>query len=136
MIFAMFYVFLVSDSWLISPIAKKVYFVSALLTIYVIGLLSAIIAATFFAEGTLVQSPLLASVLKMLLFPGVLGTAALWIGMLYFWYQHHPSQSTTKPLWAAALWLLGPVGALLYFKLVYLRSPLLIHPPKQLAASA
>jgi hypothetical protein len=136
MIFRMYYVFLVSDSWLISRIAKKVYVVSALLTLYVVCLLSTILLATIFAEGTLVQSPLLASVLKVLLLPGVFGTALLWIGMIYFWYQHHPNDGMSKPLWAAALWIFGPVGALLYFKLVYLRSPILNDPLKQAAATA
>jgi hypothetical protein len=131
----MLYGLVVSDSWLVSLIAKRIYVAAALLTVLLRGFMLAVIFATAAARGTLQQAILLAFVLKALMLPGVLGAAVLWIGMLYFWFRHHPGEGMSKPLWAAELWLLGPVGALFYFLIVYLRSRAVLAVPKRQATA-
>jgi hypothetical protein len=132
----MYQTYVVSESWLISPTAKKVYVASAVLTVFFFGVLMTIVFAAALAGGTLAQAPLLASVLKALLFISLMGTALLWIGMWYFWYRFHPGSDMSKALWAAIILVSGPVGALLYFLAVYLRSPEVRERAKAQAATA
>lgn len=132
----MFLALHITDSWLTSPVARRIYFVSAILTIFLVGMVLAIVLGAFAAGGTLESSPVLELILRTLLFPGVLGAAVLWIAMWYFWSRHHSGENTAKVPWAIIIWLLGPIGALLYFKFFYLRSPLVRTAPKQQAASA
>ncbi len=122
MIAAMYHVFCVSDNWLVSTLAKKVYVASALLTVFFFGLLFAIVFGATTAGGTLAQVPLLASLLKAMLLIGILGAALLWTGMWYFWFRFHPSEGMSKALWAAAFIVMASLGSLLYFVFVYLRS--------------
>jgi hypothetical protein len=119
----MYQTYIVSDSWLISPMAKKVYLAAAVLTIFFFGLITTIAFAAGLAGGTLAQSPMLASALKTVLFLSIVGAALLWMGMWYFWYRFHPGSDMSKTLWAALLLVFGPIGALFYFLFVYLRSP-------------
>ena len=119
----MYYVFYVSDSWLVSAVAKKVYLAACVLTVFFFGLLMAIVAGAAAAGGDLEQSPILAALLKGLLFFGIVGAALLWTGMWYFWFRFHPSDGMSKALWAAAFIVLASFGSLLYFLFVYLRSP-------------
>jgi hypothetical protein len=132
----MYHTYIVSDTWLVSATAKKVYIAAALLTVLFFGLLIAILAATVFAGGSLAQSPWLSSVLKALLFICILGTALLDVSMWYFWYRFHPSDGMSKALWAGLFIISGPIGALLYFVAVYLRSPEVGSVAKAQAASA
>lgn len=126
----MFFAVQLTDTWLISATAKRIYIASALLTVFFLGVLLAISFGSFAAGGSLRQSPTAVLLLKLMLFPGILGTAVLWVAMWYYLLLFHPPDSTAKPLWAAALWLLGPVGSLLYFAFHYLRSPLLQTTPR------
>jgi hypothetical protein len=126
----------VSDSWLVSATAKKVYVAAAALTVFFFGLLFTITFASLLAGGSLAQAPLVASALKTLLFVCILGTALLWIAMWYFWYRFHPSEKMSKALWAGLLLISGPIGALAYFLAVYLRSPEVRSNAKAQAATA
>ncbi len=132
----MYQTYIVSDSWLISPTAKKMYVAGAVLTIIFLGLLTTIVFATALAGGTLAESPVLASALKTLLFMSILGAALLWMGMWYFWYRFHKGSDMNKALWAALILVSGPIGALLYFLIVYLRSPEIRSSAKAQVATA
>jgi|SRR4051812_2343408 hypothetical protein len=120
----MFFAVQLPDNWLVSAAARRVYIVSAVLSLFCFGLLFAIELGASVAGGTLERSPLLSLTLKLFLVPGAVGNATILIGMQYFWFRCHPSESTSKVPWVAVLWGFPFVGPLLYFFMFYLRSPL------------
>jgi hypothetical protein len=131
-----FYALHVSESWLISTTAKRVYVAAALLTVFFFALLLTIIFVAIAEAGSLPQLPLLAVFLRGLLFLGVLGNAVLWVGMWYFWFRYHPNDGMSKALWAGLFLILGSIGSLIYFLLVYLRAPEVRASANQESATA
>ena len=67
-------------------------------------------------------SPYAALVTRLLLWPGVLGTALLSIAMWYFWFGFDHSGWLKKALWFLPLYFFLPVGPALYYFLVYRRN--------------
>jgi hypothetical protein len=121
---AMFYRLYINPSWIVSPFAKKVYSVSALVALFCwIGVLVPATVAIAVAGNTLYDSPLLVLTLETVMFIGVLGAATVWAGMWYFWFKFHDGNTVSSALWFIALVLLGPVASLTYFAVVYRRSP-------------
>lgn len=86
------------------------------------------------AGATLLDFPLLKLLLFVLMFPGILGMATVWVAMWFFWWQFHPAETVGKGLWLLVL-LLGPVGALFYLAFVYRRSALLQQEGKEPATA-
>ena len=119
----------ITKSWIVSLAARRTYFVCALAAFSLIGVLmasrSALQAsgATSFAAS---QATLL--VLKILLWPGIVGGALLCIAMWYFWFTFDDSGWLKKALWALPLYLLVPIGPAFYYFLVYRRNPIVSNP--------
>jgi hypothetical protein len=114
----------ITRDWLTSDTARAVFLVSAVFSaFFFIGVLGlgVAFATSSLGEGTLLHSPSVTTVIWLLLFPGVLGTAIIWVAMWYFWFIFHPAERISSSLWFVVLWL-GPPGALVYFFCVYLRS--------------
>jgi hypothetical protein len=65
--------------------------------------------------------PLVLSVIRALLMPGILGSATLAIAMWYFWFGFDSSSWGKKAFWFLPLYFLLPIGPVLYFFFVYLR---------------
>ena len=74
----------ISRNWLFSPVAKQVYFACAVLDLGFIGTRIAILAAMA-AAGVTVLPFGVAILLKLLLYPEIVGTAVLFVGMSYCW---------------------------------------------------
>ncbi len=136
MMASVFFAVQLSESWLVSAAARRVYVASAALSVFLAGMICTRQLGAFAAGGTLVESPALATALWALIFPGVLGTAVLWVAMWYFCLRCHQNNGVGRGIWMIVLWLLGPIGAFVYFLAVYLRSPLVRSRAKQLAATA
>jgi hypothetical protein len=132
----MFFTVQITDNWLISARAKRVYITSALLTVVYFGLLIAIELGATLGGGSLQHSHFVVIFLKILLIPCVLGMAVMYVGMSYFWIRCHGNERTSKVPWLPILLGLGPIGSLLYFAFFYLHSPLVRPASKQQAATA
>lgn len=59
--------------------------------------------------------------LEILLLPFIVGSALLWVAMLYFWFGFDQSPWVARSCWFVALYFLFPFGPALYCFLVYRR---------------
>jgi hypothetical protein len=104
----------ISKEWIVSLRARRVYRVSAALSI-------ALFSAILFVGGI----PLaIAPLVKLLLFAGVLGAAITLVGMEFFLFRFDDSHPLKQVVWFL-LMLLPLLGAPLYCLLVYSRSNVL-----------
>ncbi len=111
----------ITRSWMLSRTARNIYFSCALLTV---GLLGTIFATRLAMSVTGVTglTPQARALVRALLFPETLGSAVLWISMWYFWFGFDSSNYITKALCFALLFLLAPLGTLIYYVAVYRRT--------------
>src|SRR5580698_9503370 len=99
----------ISRSWLFSLTARRIYFVSALLTLALIVTLFGLRVAMA-AAGTRSFIPTAASVARTLLYPEVTGTAVLWVAMSYFWFGYDRSHYLKRAIWFLLLFFVAPFG--------------------------
>jgi hypothetical protein len=103
-----------SKEWIVSPTARRVYRVAAVVSLTLYVSLAALI----------VYGPILA--LQQLLFVGVLATAINATGMEFFLFRFDDSVAWKQILWFCAL-IFIPVGPALYCFLVYSRSRVVLN---------
>ena len=121
----------ISKGWMASHTARRVYFVCAFSLIY---LFASVFAVALFAVRFRFASDVL---LEILIWPGVIGTAILWVAMWYFWFSFDSSSWGKKAVWCFLLYLFAPYAQPLYYLLVYRRSALVksgatdLQPPVQ-----
>jgi hypothetical protein len=106
----------ISRDWLFSRLAQRIYLACALLDLALIGTRIGIVTAMS-AAGVRILPPGLASLLKLLLFPEVLGTAVLLVGMSYCWLGINASYKK-KLLWILFLGLF-PITMPIYYFSIY-----------------
>ncbi len=112
----MLYRLYLPTEWMLSPTARRVYMASSIATLLLFGtFLGSILAISAADQSFADLDPLVAAMLRVFLFIGMLGAAVLWIGMLYYWFNYHPSGA------ALIFLLLGPPAALIYHFVVYRR---------------
>ena len=113
----------ITKNWIVSPTARSVYLVCALLSFALFGALFAISAAMAFSGvRSLAPFPVVLHIAKALLLPGIVGTATLTVAMWYFWFSFDNSSWVRKTFWFLPLYLLPPIGPPLYYFFVYRRS--------------
>jgi hypothetical protein len=86
------------------------------------ALIAILLAMGFSGVNSLSAFPLALSIARVVLFPGVFGSATLSIGMWYFWFNFDKSSWASKAFWFLPLYLLLPIGPALYCFFVYLRN--------------
>jgi len=69
------------------------------------------------------------SVVKVILFPEILGAAVLWVAMWYFWFGFDRSHYLLRALSFILLFFFGPLGASIYYFATYRRSVLTAPSP-------
>jgi hypothetical protein len=113
----------ITKAWIVSHSARRLYFVCALGAFSFFGGFIALRAAMG-ASGVaaLDISPVAALLVRVLLFPAILGTALLSVAMWYFWFAFDNSGWLLKALWFLPLYLLVPVGPVCYYFFVYRRN--------------
>lgn len=112
----------ITKGWILSRLGSRVYLVCALLAIALFGILFAAFAAvTVSGVRSLTDVPLAASLVRVLVFPGVCGTAIVSIAMWYFWFSFDRSSWARKAFWFLPLYLLLPIGPALHYFFVYRR---------------
>ncbi len=111
----------ISRNWIFSLTARRVYLTCAVLTLALIATSVGVhMAMTVARAGAL--TPAAAALVKVLLYPEILGAALLWIAMWYFWFGFDPSHYLKKALWFMLLAFLAPFGTVIYYFVVYRRS--------------
>jgi len=113
----------ITKGWIISRTARRVYFACALAAFSLFGVLIASHAAL---NVTGVRSfagfPAAALVLRVLLLPGIVGSAVLSIAMWYFWFGFDNSGWLKKAIWFVPLSLSIVIGPAFYYFFVYRRN--------------
>jgi hypothetical protein len=108
----------ISRSWLFSQTAQRIYFACSLLVFAFIGTLIGVRMAMAASGARSLAGPA-SSLVRMVLYPEVMGVAVLWIGMWYFWFGFDTSHYLKKAVWFVLLGFLAPFGTVLYYFLVY-----------------
>jgi hypothetical protein len=103
-----------SKEWIVSPTARRVYRVAAVVSMTLYVSLAALI----------VYGPIPA--LKQFLFVGVLAAAINGTGMEFFLFRFDDSPAWKQILWFCAL-IFIPIGLVLYCFLVYSRSKVVLN---------
>jgi hypothetical protein len=114
----------ISRSWILSKTAQRVYFCCALLAIAEFGLILAAHAALA-AAGVAELRGGARTLVHVLIVPAIVGTATLFVAMWYFWFGFDKSNWLKKACWFFGLLFLPPFSTVLYYLLVYRRSPML-----------
>ena len=118
----MLYNLRISEEWIVSPLARRVYLICAIASIYFITLYLGVTSGIAAAGTSRGEFPAwLAILLRFSFLPGIAGTATLWIAMWYFWFGFDRSSSAKKTLWFLPL-LFAPIGPVIYFFVVYRRA--------------
>jgi hypothetical protein len=113
----------ITKSWIISRTARRVYFACALAAFSLFGVLIAGHAAL---DATGVRSfasfPAATLILRVVLLPGIAGTAVLSIAMWYFWFGFDNSGWLKKTIWFVPLYIFLAIGPAFYYFFVYRRN--------------
>jgi hypothetical protein len=114
----------ISKSWIVSLWARRVYLVCSLISFYLLAAVMAILAAIV-ASGLPPHSdppPNAALLIQVLVFPGVIGAAVLWVAMWYFWFTFDNSGWLLKAVWCCLFLFFAFFASPFYYFFVYRRS--------------
>ena len=110
-------------TWIVSRPARRIYFACALAAFSLFGVLIASrVALVASGVWSFQASPAAALIVRILLWPGILGTALLTVAMWYFWFGFDDSRWWRKAIWFVPLYLLVPIGPACYYFFVYRRN--------------
>jgi hypothetical protein len=107
----------INKEWIVSPVARRIYLVSAIISLlFFIGISAAVV------QGGLPEiDPAIARTVVLI---GALGAGITSVGMLYFLVRFDDSHPLKQVFWFCFM-LLPLLGAPLYCFIVYCRSPIL-----------
>jgi hypothetical protein len=110
----------ISRNWIFSRGAQRVYFVCVLLDLALLATRIGIIAAMAVAEVSKLP-PVTLLIVRVLLFPEVVGSAVLLVGMSYCWFGFHRARSRKRVLWYVLVSLFTLLTMPIYYFFVYRR---------------
>jgi hypothetical protein len=99
-----------------SPTAQRLYFVCGLLNI---GLLATAIGAGMALANVYVLPDLADALIRLLLFPEVVGTAVLLVAMSYFWLGFDSSRCGKRTMWFLLVYFFHVLALPFYYFIVY-----------------
>lgn len=108
----------ISRTWMISRVARLVYLICSVLALALSGTLAGTHAAQSVIESQTLP-PATAVVLRLVLIPEVIGSALLWVAMLYFWFGFDQSSWLKRALWFPFVFFFIPLPLALYHFLAY-----------------
>jgi hypothetical protein len=100
--------------------AQRIYLACAFLSLALLATLIGVHAAMS-AAGASALTPDSAAVVRILLFPEIMGAALLWVAMWYFWFGFDRSHFLKKAGWFVALFFFAPLGPVLYWYFAFRR---------------
>ena len=120
----------IKKTWIISRVARRVYFVCALAAFSFFGVLVASVTA-FRASGHATREGIAIAgfIFRLLLWPGLIGTALLSVAMWYFWVGFDNSGWLKKAIWFVPLYFLLPFGPAFYYFFVYCHNDEVVSCP-------
>lgn len=110
----------ISRDWLLSQSAQWVYLACAVLTFALVATLTGTHLAIAVAGANALTADA-RTLVRLILFPEILGAALLWVSMWYFWFGFDRSHYLKKALSFVLLFFLAPIGTLFYYFVIYRR---------------
>jgi hypothetical protein len=111
----------INKEWILSPTARRIYRISAALSLMLFLILWAVRMHVPIPSGSL-------PVLRALVFLGVVGAATTMVAMEYFFFGFDNASIWKKAFWFFVL-LAPPLGPPLYCFIVYSKSNMLLPDP-------
>jgi len=108
----------IARTWMDSRAARCVYLACSVLALALSGTLVGIRAAQA-VVGSHTLPPATAALLRLVLIPEVIGSALLWVAMLYFWFNFDQSSWLKRALWFPLIFFFIPLALALYHFFVY-----------------
>ena len=105
-------------TWMDSRPARGAYLTCAVLALVLSGTLMGTRAAQSVVRPHTLP-PATAVVLRLVLIPEVIGSALLWVAMLYFWFNFDRSSWLKRALWFPFIFFCAPLTHALYHFFVY-----------------
>jgi hypothetical protein len=112
----------ISRAWMVSPGAQRLYLLCALANLSFIAVLIGTLIAMAASDVFFLTDPAAIRLVRVLLWPGIVGSGTLAVAMWYFWYSFDQSGWIPKTIWFFVLILGRSVGPLIYYFFVYRRS--------------
>jgi len=110
----------ISRNWIFSRAAQRVYLLCALLDLALLATRIGIIAAMAVA-GLSNLPPVSLMVVRVILFPEVVGSAVLLVGMSYCWFGFDRARYRSRLLWYVLVSLFTLITMPAYYFFVYRR---------------
>ena len=110
----------ISRTWIFSQAAQRVYLVCTLLDLALLGTRIGIVAAMAVA-GLSKLPPVTLLIVRVLLFPEVVGSAVLLVGMSYCWFGFDRARYRNRLLWYVLVSLFTLLTMPIYYFFVYRR---------------
>jgi hypothetical protein len=113
----------IKKTWIISRTAVGSILLCALAALSFFGVLIASMTAfRMSGQATLEGIAAAGFIVRLLLWPGLIGTALLSVAMWYFWLDFDNSGWLKKAIWFLPLYFLLPFGPAFYYFFVYRRN--------------
>jgi lysylphosphatidylglycerol synthetase-like protein (DUF2156 family) len=110
----------ITREWIVSPIARRIYFGCALANLALHAVLMGTrLAVEASGAGSVAASPLAVMIVKSLLWPGIVGTGLLSVAMWYFWFSFDRFRWMRRASWFLVLFWGITIGPALYYFFVY-----------------
>jgi hypothetical protein len=109
----------INRNWVLSQAAQYVYLGAAVLSLALLATLIGIDMAISAAGMALTAEARL--LVKLILFPEILGAGLLWVAMWYFWFGFDRSHYLLKTISFVLLFFFGPLGTSIYYFAGYRR---------------
>jgi energy-converting hydrogenase Eha subunit G len=112
----------ITRGWMVSRRAQRVYFCCAIANLYLFAVLLGTFSAMAASGVVFLADHSAAPLVRILLWPGVVGAGILAIAMWYFWFSFDQSYWTKKACWFVVLILGLALGPVIYYFFAYRRN--------------
>lgn len=110
---------IITRSWIVSTRARSVYLICIIFVFAMVVGLVGIRSILVFGAAQGKHSFMIRALEFLIVLPGMVATAMIWVAMWYHWYGYNKDSFFSKAFWFLALFYLGPIAALVYYFFPY-----------------
>jgi hypothetical protein len=113
----------ITRAWIVSRSAQRAYLCCAIANLYLFAVLVGTFWAMAASDVQILADPSAAFLVKVMLWPGIVGAGILATAMWYFWFSFDQSPWAKKACWFGVLVLGLALGPVIYYFFAYRRNP-------------